>query len=290
MMDCLFCKIVVGEIPSYKVYEDGAYFGFLDIRPLNPGHTLVIPKEHYRWVWDDKTIGKYMEACQNVANAQRKAFNTNHVVSFVFGEEVEHAHIWLVPRLPNDGHGGAIDLSNIKIFSLDEYASLSPLNKNSYHHFMHEHLFSKINIKKENTNFPEEEKPFFYDKIIKKSGGLDLAILGIGVNGHIAFNEPGSSIKSKTRLVKLAQSTINSNSRFFNNNKVPKKAITIGISTILSSRKIILIATGKNKAEIIAKTLSSKPSSKIPASFLKRNKKTLVILDKDAASLLNNKL
>ena len=183
-----------------------------------------------------------------------------------------------------------IDASKIKTFNLDEYISMPPSDKNSYHHFMHEHLFSKINIKKENTNFPEDKKPSLYDKLIKKSGGLDLTILGIGVNGHIAFNEPGSSIKSKTRIVKLTQSTINSNSRFFKDDKVPKKAITIGIFAILSSKKIILVATGKNKAEIIAKTLKSKPSPKIPASFLKRHKKTLVILDENAAYLLNNKL
>jgi len=117
MSDCIFCKIIAGEIPSIKVYEDDGYLGFLDANPLNPGHTLVVPKKHYRWVWDDDTIGKYMEACQKVANAQRKAFDTEQIVSLIFGEEVEHAHIWLVPKLPNDGHGGAIDLSNRKQLS-----------------------------------------------------------------------------------------------------------------------------------------------------------------------------
>jgi len=181
-----------------------------------------------------------------------------------------------------------IDTSKIKTFNLDEYLNVS--DEDSLYNFMKDNLFNNINIQQENIHFPEEKKPSAYDKLIKKSGGLDLTILGIGVNGHIAFNEPSSSIKSKTRIVKLTHSTINSNSRFFKNNKVPKKAITMGISTILSSKKIILIATGKNKAEIIAKTISSKPSPKIPATFLKRHKKTLVILDKDAASLLNNKL
>jgi len=125
MKDCLFCKIVAGEIPSNKVYEDNDYFAFLDIKPLNPGHALVIPKKHYRWVWDDKTIGKYMEACQKVANAQRKAFNIEQIVSLIFGEEVEHAHIWLVPMLPDDGHGGAIDLSNHKKISGKEMLELA---------------------------------------------------------------------------------------------------------------------------------------------------------------------
>lgn len=119
-MDCIFCKIVKGEIPSYKVYEDGDFFAFLDIRPLNPGHTLIIPKQHYRWVWDMPEIGKYYEVIKRVANAQKKAFNTDYIVSLIFGEEVDHAHVWLIPRFENDGHGGAIDLKNIKELSEDE--------------------------------------------------------------------------------------------------------------------------------------------------------------------------
>jgi len=125
MDNCIFCKIISGDIPSYKVYEDDNYLGFLDIRPLNPGHCLVIPKKHYRWVWDDSTIGEYMEACQRIANAQRKAFDTEQIVSLIFGEEVPHAHIWLVPRLPDDGHGGSIDLKNIKEYSEDEMISFT---------------------------------------------------------------------------------------------------------------------------------------------------------------------
>lgn len=113
-MDCIFCKIVAGEIPSYKIYEDENFLVFLDIRPLNPGHTLVIPKKHYRWVWDAENIGEYFEVVKKIANAVKKAMNTNYVVSLVFGEEVPHAHVWLVPRFADDGHGGAIDLSNVK--------------------------------------------------------------------------------------------------------------------------------------------------------------------------------
>ena len=113
-------------------------------------------------------------------------------------------------------------------------------------------------------------------------------ILGIGTNGHIAFNEPGSSIKSKTRIVKLADSTRKSNSQFFKEGRVPQKAVSVGISTILKSKLIILIATGKDKAETIAKTIKSKPSSKIPASFLKKHKNVLFILDEEAARKLNS--
>jgi histidine triad (HIT) family protein len=89
----------------------------LDIRPRNPGHTLVIPKKHYRWVWDVDNLGQYWEVAGKIANAIKRAFKTDYVVSLVLGEEVPHAHIWLVPRFQNDGHGGAIDVDNIKKLS-----------------------------------------------------------------------------------------------------------------------------------------------------------------------------
>ena len=120
MGDCIFCKIINGDIPCYKVYEDENFLAFLDITPLNPGHTLIIPKKHFRWVWDVPNLGDYYEVVGKIANALKKAFNTDYVVSLVFGEEVPHAHVWLVPRFENDGHGGAIKLDNIKKLSKDE--------------------------------------------------------------------------------------------------------------------------------------------------------------------------
>lgn len=120
MDNCIFCKIVKGEIPCYKVYEDDKFLAFLDIKPLNPGHTLVIPKEHYRWVWDVKYLGLYYEVVGRVARAIKQAYKIEQVVSLVFGEEVPHAHIWLVPRFEGDGHGAAINLANLKKLSADE--------------------------------------------------------------------------------------------------------------------------------------------------------------------------
>ena len=125
MPDCIFCKIIKGEIPSRRGYEDSGYIAFLDIRPLTKGHTLVIPKQHHRWVWDDPNIGKYMEAAQNVARAQQKVFNTKQIASAILGQEVPHAHIWLVPRHDDDGHGSFIDFHNVQTFSdaeMDEVA------------------------------------------------------------------------------------------------------------------------------------------------------------------------
>lgn len=95
---CIFCKIIQGEIPSNKVYEDDKFVAFLDIRPQAPGHSQIIPKEHFTWVWDVPYIGDYMAAAQKVANAQRKVFGTEMIVSHIIGDEVPHAHIWLVPQ------------------------------------------------------------------------------------------------------------------------------------------------------------------------------------------------
>lgn len=107
MENCIFCKFVKGEIEPIKVYEDDNFLAFLDIRPLNKGHTLIIPKKHYRWMWDIEE--NYSNIVNKIANALKKAFNTNFIVSFVIGEEVPHAHFHLVPRFKGDGHGSFID-------------------------------------------------------------------------------------------------------------------------------------------------------------------------------------
>ncbi len=95
--DCIFCKIAAGEVPCHKVYEDADFLAFLDINPLSPGHSLVIPKKHYRWVWDAPNAGAYFEAAKKVALAQKKAFGTDFVLAKIIGEEVPHAHIWVYP-------------------------------------------------------------------------------------------------------------------------------------------------------------------------------------------------
>ncbi|MGB3921666.1 MAG: HIT domain-containing protein [Minisyncoccia bacterium] len=96
--NCIFCKIVAGEIPSHKVYEDEDFLAFLDINPQSPGHTQVVPKKHYRWVWDLPNAGKYFEVAQKIAKAQKKAFNTDFILSRIVGDEVPHAHIWVFPN------------------------------------------------------------------------------------------------------------------------------------------------------------------------------------------------
>jgi histidine triad (HIT) family protein len=117
MDDCIFCKIATGVIPSKVVYEDESFLAFLDISPLNIGHVQVIPKQHFRWVWDVTNLGDYFEAVGRVARAIKAALATDYVVSCVFGEDVAHAHVWLVPRFPDDGHGGALDFSKRQTLS-----------------------------------------------------------------------------------------------------------------------------------------------------------------------------
>lgn len=102
MENCIFCKIVKGEIPAMKVHEDDNFLAFLDVRPLAPGHVQVIPKDHYRWVWDVPNIGEYFEVVRKIALGQKKAFNTDIVRSQIYGEEVPHAHIWVWPEIKND--------------------------------------------------------------------------------------------------------------------------------------------------------------------------------------------
>ena len=165
-----------------------------------------------------------------------------------------------------------IDWASIITFNLDEYS-----NSNEFHSFMNKHLFSKINIKKANINFPRNSG---YDKKISSLGGIDLMILGIGRNDHIAFNEPRSSFSSKTRVVSLTKET-----QAVNRTK-HKKAITMGISTILNSKRIILIAFGNEKAQAIYKALKGPVSESVPATSLRKHKNTTFILDRKAGRLL----
>lgn len=181
--------------------------------------------------------------------------------------------------------GKKIDFSKIKTFNLDEYCNNNDFTQ-SYRYFMDTNLFDNINIKKENTHFPDENNPSQYDIDIEQSGGIDLQILGIGANGHIGFNEPNTDFDSITHITKLTEKTINDNARFFKTiDDVPTSAVSMGIKTIMSSKEIVLIATGKNKAEAIRKALKEIDIS-CPASILNNHNNVTFYLDEDAASLL----
>lgn len=187
-----------------------------------------------------------------------------------------------------------LDFSNIKTFNLDEYVGLDGNNPNSYRYFMDDELFNHINIKKENTNVPDgktEDLLNFckdYDKGIEEAGGVDLQLLGIGTNGHIAFNEPADELPANTSIAKLTEETISANARFFSSmDEVPKEAISMGIGSILKAKKILLLANGKGKAEAIKKLLNSdKVSTHLPASFLHLHPNVTIIVDEDAYSFM----
>ena len=125
MEDCVFCKLIKGELPSYKVYEDKDYFAFLDINPLNRGHTMIIPKNHVRWVWDVEDFGDYFEIAKKIARGLEKSLKPEWVTLAVAGIGVPHAHVHVVPRFPKDGHGEYLDPKNIKKISEDEMKEIA---------------------------------------------------------------------------------------------------------------------------------------------------------------------
>ncbi len=130
MEDCIFCKIVRKEAPSYSVYEDNNYVAFLDIRPMNPGHTLVVSKKHYRWVWDVPNVGNYFETAATIAKALQKVMKTEWVVVSIAGMGVPHAHINVVPRFAQDGHGEFINGQNVKKITADEMKTIAEKIRN----------------------------------------------------------------------------------------------------------------------------------------------------------------
>lgn len=189
-----------------------------------------------------------------------------------------------------------LDFSKVITFNLDEYLGLSGDHDQSYRYFMNTNLFDHINIKKSNTHVlsgkakdPAAECKS-YEDAIKKAGGIDIQLLGIGGNGHIAFNEPGSPKNSRTRVVDLTQKTIEDNARFFASaNDVPKQALSMGNGTILEAKEIVLIADKSSKADAISKSIEGPVTEQVPASLLQTHKNTTFVVDKDAASKLTKK-
>lgn len=188
-----------------------------------------------------------------------------------------------------------LDCSKVLTFNLDEYLGLPGTHDQSYRYFMNSNLFDHINIKKENTfvlNGVAKDPKLYceaYEMLIKALGGIDIQLLGIGGNGHIAFNEPGSPENSRTRIVDLTKETIaaNSDGRFFKDPKeVPTQALSMGVATIMEARKVVLIADKTSKADAISKTVEGPASVNVPASFLQKHKDSVIIVDEAAASKL----
>jgi glucosamine-6-phosphate deaminase len=184
-----------------------------------------------------------------------------------------------------------LDFSGVVTFNLDEYIGIPPENEHSFHAYMFQNFFHQINIKPENINIPEgisddtARTCAEFDQKLNQKGGLDLLVLGIGHNGHIGFNEPGDAFIIKTHVTNLTRKTIAANSRFFaGRDEVPQQAVTMGLGGILGARKILLLASGDDKANIVTRLLESEAvSPQIPASFLLVHQHVTAIISEDAA-------
>ena len=188
---------------------------------------------------------------------------------------------------------GDLDFSTVKSVNLDEYKGLPRTNDQSYYYFMHENLFDKVNINPANTHLPDGTEPDSdkecarYEALIQSLGGVDLQLLGLGHNGHIGFNEPSDHFVKETHVVDLTESTIEANARFFASaDDVPKQALTMGIGCIMAARRILLIASGADKADAIYKTVCGPITPECPASILQLHPDVVLVCDEAALSKL----
>ena len=220
------------------------------------------------------------------AQIQRKP---DSVIGFATGS----TPLGLYKHLIHNHKERGLDFSKVTTFNLDEYVGLPPEHDQSYHYFMWEHLFKHVNVSRERVYIPDgtvEDIDYFcqwYEQQIEKAGGIDLQILGIGANGHMAFNEPGSSLGSRTRIKTLTDKTVKDNARFFKHPKdVPKYAITMGIGTIMEAKNLLLVASGERKAMAVKKTLEGPITAMVPSSILQMHRHAQIIIDEAASSEL----
>ena len=186
---------------------------------------------------------------------------------------------------------GELDFSQVKTVNLDEYKGLDRKNDQSYYYFMHEHLFDHVNINPDHTHVPDgmmedsEAECQRYEKLIQSMGGVDLQLLGLGRNGHIGFNEPAESFAQTTHCVDLTESTIEANKRFFASAEdVPRQAYSMGIGTIMKADKIVVVVSGEDKAEALAKAVYGEITPEVPASILQLHNDVVIVGDKAALS------
>lgn len=236
-----------------------------------------------------------LEISKQASDMIIKQIEKNHgsVIGFATGASPVETYKRIIEKYEN----GEVSLKHITTFNLDEYVGLSRENVNSYFYFMKENLFGKTDVNFDKVNFLsgqaeniEEECERYYNKI-KECGGIDVQLLGIGTNGHIGFNEPGDKFADRPFAVKLTQSTIDSNRKYFEavGDTMPEYALTMGIGDIMRSRKIILIATGTSKAKAVKALVEGEVTSACPASILKLHSDVTVFLDKESASLLSER-
>ena len=243
-------------------------------------------------IYYSKTQKEAAEKCARVL-ADTLKVKENAVFGFATGS----SPVMMYRELIDMCQKGEISFKKVKTVNLDEYVGLSADHDQSFSYFMFDNLFNHIDIPKESTNLPNglaedlEEERKRYDRVIESMGGVDVQVLGIGHNGHIGFNEPSDSFSLGTALVDLTESTIEANSRFFESkDDVPKRALTMGIGQIMQAKKIVMVANGKAKAEILEDAFFGKVSPKNPASILQFFKGEVdVFLDEEALSVIMEK-
>lgn len=238
---------------------------------------LVIVKE------DQEAMGK--EAARFVAERLRKKPN------LVLGLATGSTPLALYKELVRLHRDEGLDFSKVTTFNLDEYVGLPPSHDQSYHYFMNENLFKYLNIDERHIYIPQgmakDIDAFcdWYEQRMVECGGIDLQVLGIGANGHIAFNEPGSSLGSRTRIKTLTGTTRIDNARFFNSKEeVPRYAVTMGVGTIMDARELMLLANGTSKVAAIMAAVEGPITAMCPASIIQMHRRAYVFLDKLAAA------
>jgi glucosamine-6-phosphate deaminase len=231
------------------------------------------------------------QAAQLVAGAIRRK------PSLTLGLATGSTMIGLYRHLARLHREGSLDFSQTTTFNLDEYLGLPSSHPQSFHHFMHEHFFRHVNVQPRNIHIPDgsirgdyDQYCASYEQAIRAAGGIDLQLLGIGRNGHIGFNEPTSSLASRTRLKVLSRETLDDNATSFGpGEESPRCAITMGIGTILEARKILLLATGQSKAAAVAKSIEGPITCAVSASALQLHPDVTFLLDEPAAAQLTQR-
>lgn len=240
---------------------------------------------------DPETVADWVA---NYVKARILEFNPTPQRPFVLGLPTGGTPIKTYDRLVQFYQNGEISFRNVVTFNMDEYVDLARDHPESYHSFMWKHFFSKIDIDPANANVLNGNAPKLleecqrYEEKIKSYGGIELFLGGVGVDGHIAFNEPGSSLGSRTRVKTLAYSTVVANSRFFNDDvkQVPKMALTVGVGTIMDAREVLIIVTGSAKASALMKSIEQGVNHMYTLSALQMHKRAVIVCDTNATSEL----
>lgn len=222
--------------------------------------------------------------------ASQVRIDKHSVIGLATGSTPTGAYRELVRQHKEEG----LNFSNVDTFNLDEYLGLAACHPQSYRYFMNEHLLNHININPKRTHVPNgmaknpEKECMEYDIMIEGVGGIDLQLLGMGSNGHIGFNEPNISFVAPTNVISLTEATIQANSRFFtSSDQVPKKALTMGFRAIMQAKRVIFVVSGKAKSAMVRQALQGPVTPQVPASILQLHQDLIVVLDKEAASMLD---